>query len=169
MRDQRCADTVHRLLNDLEGLLSSSRTQNKRTTTDRPVAAVPIRADVTGSGSVRGDTVPSVEVDGQRGPAWGGTEETTAAAEKLGEGAARVRRSSLSNSGNTSLTQQLRSKLISLREAMFRHASFLEFLPAPERVDRLMIVPGAGMDGEVIINKQGDQDADVDELDPEVQ
>lgn len=159
MRDQRCADTVHRLLNDLEDLLSSSQPQNKRGTADGTIAAVP-------AGTLPGGT--GVEGDGQQGPAWGGAEETAAATEKLEEGATRVRSNSLSNSGNASLTQQLRSKLISLREAVFRHASFLEFLPAPERVDRLMIVPGAGADGEVITNKQGDQDIEADELDPEV-
>lgn len=69
-----------------------------------------------------------------------------------------------------SLTGQLRSSLLSLREALFRHASYLEFLPAPERVDRKRAVQGDGVGGG-IPGGTGDGAGEVnagDELDPEV-
>ena len=69
-----------------------------------------------------------------------------------------------------SLTKLLRSSLLSLREALFRHASFLEFLPAPERVDRKRAVQwggvGDGLPGEV--GEGAAEDKDGEELDPEV-
>lgn len=68
------------------------------------------------------------------------------------------------------LTEQLRSSLLSLREALFRHASYLEFLPAPERVDRKRAVQGEGV-GDGIPGGTGDgagEENGGDELDPEV-
>lgn len=176
MRDQRCAGTVHRLLDELEGLLSTP--QNTITAVDGLTTAMPVGATVMGTGSVDGSTTrgrefgstdaPSVELaSGQQGPAGGRAEERVTT--NSGYSGVGARRRSSSSSGNSSLTQRLRSILISLREAVFRYASFLEFLPAPERVDRRMIVPGAGVDGEGIGNKKGqDQEKDVDVLDPEV-
>lgn len=70
------------------------------------------------------------------------------------------------------MTQLLRSNLLSIREALFRHASFLEFLPAPETVDRTRVVPGGDADG-IPSRTPGDEEEDTegigeDALDPEV-
>lgn len=110
VRDQRCADTIDRLLSDLESLLRAERA---------------IQNEPPGT---KGD-VPAAT--------WSSTNDGT-------------------------LTRRLRSRLLSLREAMFRHASFLEFLPAPGTVDRVRAVPGgANMDGSAV-------DDGEDSLDPEV-
>lgn len=57
--------------------------------------------------------------------------------------------------------QQLRSNLLSLREGLFRHSSFLEFLPAPAKVDKSRVVPRKGVEGSTTEDEE-------EELDPEV-
>lgn len=110
VRDQRCADTIDHLLNDLEILLRAEKaTQNATPGTKGELPAA----------------------------TWISTSDGT-------------------------LTRRLRSKLLSLREALFRHASFLEFLPAPGTVDRARAVPGGtNMDGSAA-------DDGEESLDPEV-
>ncbi|CAM9439487.1 unnamed protein product, partial [Hapterophycus canaliculatus] len=68
------------------------------------------------------------------------------------------------------LTQLLRSNLLSVREALFRHASFLEFLPAPETVDRARVVPGGDVEGAASRTPEEEEETDGsggEELDPE--
>lgn len=70
-----------------------------------------------------------------------------------------------------SLTQLLRSNLLSLRAAFFRHASFLEFLPAPERVDQSRVVPGGNVEGSASGAPEDQEEGEGgvgEELDPEV-
>ena len=74
---------------------------------------------------------------------------------------------------NRSLTDLLRSSLLSIREALFRHASFLEFLPAPERIDRKRVVQGeggmeGGIPGRLAGDGSGQEKGGGEELDPEV-
>lgn len=83
----------------------------------------------------------------------------------------RPERGPADNIGDQNLTQLLRSNLLSLREALFRHASFLEFLPAPEKVDRRRTVSGGGVDA-TSSRGQEEEEAGVggarEEIDPEV-
>lgn len=77
----------------------------------------------------------------------------------------------MSSDDNRSLTQLLRSNLLSLRAAFFRHASFLEFLPAPERVDQSRVVPGGDAEGASSGAPEDQEDGEGgggEELDPEV-
>lgn len=189
MRDQRCADTVQRLLDDLEDLLSTPQnviiTAVDGTTTGMPVGGTTMRTeginDSTADGKRRefGSTdAPSVELaSGQQGPAWGRAEEiietksghsVVGARRRISSSSSSNSSSSSSSSGNNSLAQRLRSNLISIREAVFRHASFLEFLSAPGSVERRMIVSSAGADEKGTGNRKELDEKDADVLDPEV-
>lgn len=71
------------------------------------------------------------------------------------------------DSSDHTLTQLLRANLLSLREALFRHASFLEFLPAPEKVDRRRTVPGGDVDATGAQGREKET-KEAGEVDPEV-
>ncbi|CBJ30237.1 conserved unknown protein [Ectocarpus siliculosus] len=121
MRDERCAETIHRLLNDLDGLLVSRQ--------------------VGDTGSFLAGNLD------EKAPGWGGSinrpqEEQDRRSDHTVTSSAPAE----SDDDDRTLTQLLRCKLLSIREALFRHASFLEFLPAPERVDRNRHVPGVDVD-----------------------
>lgn len=64
-----------------------------------------------------------------------------------------------------SLAKPLRFSLLSLREAFFCHATFLEFLPAPERVDRKRFIPEWDVEGS---NAMASQDEMGEQIDSEV-
>lgn len=61
-----------------------------------------------------------------------------------------------------SLAQLLRFSLLSLREAFFRHATFLEFLPAPERVGRKRFIPEWDVEGPNTKASQGEMEEKID-------
>lgn len=67
----------------------------------------------------------------------------------------------LSTTGKN-LAQLLRFSLLSLREAFFRHATFLEFLPAPERVDRKRFVPEWDVEGPTARASQDEMEEQID-------
>ncbi|CAM9880890.1 unnamed protein product, partial [Pylaiella littoralis] len=126
MRDERCAETIQRLLDDLRGVLLSRRAGDR---------------DANGLENVQ-----------EKGLGWGDTSIRRARGGGLGGSAESVAGTSsapTSFEDDLSLTQLLRANLLSLREALFRHASFLEFLPASERINRSRDVPGGGVEGVV--------------------
>ncbi|CAM9994115.1 unnamed protein product, partial [Ectocarpus sp. 12 AP-2014] len=152
MRDERCAETIHRLLNDLDRLLVSRR--------------------VGDTGSFLAEKLY------EKAPGWGGSinrpqEEQDRRSDHTITSSAPAE----SDDDDRTLTQLLRCKLLSIREALFRHASFLEFLPAPERVDRNRHVPGVDVDvgvgQEDGAHQPGEEEEEErekgeDEIDPEV-
>eukprot|EP00903_Cladosiphon_okamuranus_P015016 g13894.t1 len=150
MRDERCAETIQRLLDDLHGLLQSRK-----------------------AGDRDGNLAGNVE-EKNPGPVWGGGSRAAGRRGGRREGESELASTSSAHmppDDNRSLTQLLRSNLLSLRAAFFRHASFLEFLPAPERVDKDRVVPGGDLEDVAsgVPEDQEEGDEGVGEvLDPEV-
>lgn len=110
----------------------------------------------------------------KQGPAWGGGSRAAGGKGGRRDGQSEVAATSAAHTArdeDRSLTQLLRSNLLSLRAAFFQHASFLEFLPAPERVDHSRVVPGGDLKG-AASGVPGDQEEGEEEieeeLDPEV-
>eukprot|EP00904_Undaria_pinnatifida_P004042 jgi/Undpi1/13639/HiC_scaffold_9.g03293.m1 len=155
MRDESCGDTIQRLLDGLEDLLRSRRlgVDGDGDAWKRPptVLLLPSPAPCT-QGSPRDNS------SGRKG----GSKTTMAALDTVAV-----------PNNNRSLTDLLRSSLLSIREALFRHASFLEFLPAPERIDRKRVVQGegameGGIPGGLAGDESGQEKGGGEELDPEV-
>lgn len=188
MRDQSSADTIRRLIDDLQASLMQAK--DDKPFSDGRVDSMTSGATVEYSGSATGsmthgkranwkrsgsgdgvDAQPkaNVTLGQQRSPGWGVSDETRGVVNPAcsGDGGRRLSSSSNADSNNISLTQRLRSILLSLREALFRHAAFLEFLPAPDRVNRRMSIPGAGVDD---FGSRGERrpEEEVEPLDPEV-
>lgn len=230
MRDERCAETIQRLLDDLHGLLQSrtagdrdgnlaenveekvwggawkngagGNTSRMELKLARPghlpsqllaVMFGKLRAHLSqnvalniphSTSSPHADVclacptlprAPSQNRNGQnQGPAWGGGSRAAGGRGGRRDGESELAATSsahISPDDDRSLTQLLRSNLLSLRAAFFRHASFLEFLPAPERVDQSRVVPGGDLEGAAsgAPEDQEEGDGEVGEvLDPEV-
>ncbi|CAM9618005.1 unnamed protein product [Scytosiphon promiscuus] len=147
MRDERCAQTIERLLDDLDGLLLSRK--------------------------VGDEDVGCGRDDGDKGPAWG-VGSSSDRPEGVGGGSEYAATSSTPAAldDDRTLTQLLRSNLLSIREALFRHAAFLEFLPAPETVHHTRVVPGGDADGPAVSQtpeqEEETEEGGGEELDPEV-
>ncbi|CAM9400850.1 unnamed protein product [Ectocarpus fasciculatus] len=153
MRDERCAETIHRLLNDLDGLLVSRH--------------------IGDTGSCLAGSLD------EKAPGWGGgINRPQEDQDRRSDHTITSSTPAASDDDDRTLTQLLRCKLLSIREALFRHASFLEFLPAPERVDRNRHVPGVDVDVGVgredgapqpeEEEEEEEREGGGDEIDPEV-
>lgn len=182
MRDQKCADIIDRLLEDLEGLLpmgsgepgvasasdsGASGTTNRGEREDRIRDASNKRPGIGG----RMPQASSVAVAGMRGAMYGNGRDLSVSTQKasarqdstpgqgegkmghdLGEGNCRID----FDVDSQTLARQLRSKMLFLREALYRHASFLEFLSAPDTVGHGKVVPSWDTEDGALVDRDED-------------